>query len=158
MTDTTGPGIAEFIEARQQEWEFRAGIYVPHPAHPELHRHIAQGADGWEWYEYTHAGGMLPHAHDTEGGLPPGRGFQIPVPDESTLWLAASPAAWSALYREGNAARADIALYRRLCAEYDRTKHGADMMRRDALEAVLRHRAAVWDSHPDYSPAWTDTP
>jgi hypothetical protein len=56
--------------------------------------------------------------------------------------------------REVEAGRAEIARWRHLAAEYERTRHGADMMRRDELATVLRHRAAVWDDHAEYKPVW----
>jgi hypothetical protein len=56
--------------------------------------------------------------------------------------------------REVEAGRARVALYLDLTAEYERTRHGADMMRRDALLAVLRYDAAAWSDHPDYRPEW----
>ena len=56
--------------------------------------------------------------------------------------------------REVEAGRAEIARWRFLAAEYERTRHGADMMRRDELATVLRRRAAVWDDHANYREAW----
>lgn len=146
-----GAEIAVFVSARLDEDEV-AAIEASGPD-------VSQNG---KWVAYGHPPGIRDGRRDRDVQLV-GAG-----PDEKS-WTVCEVGQWdrapmvaahiarhdpARVLRDIKASRADIALYRYLAAKYDRTRHAADMKRRDALMAVLRNRASIWDDHPDYRPEW----
>ena len=125
------PELIAFFGARLDEEAAEAGVWVPPDGNNHIHRHLI---DGPAWREHSHVGAGEPHKHDEFG-------YQEKVYRQ---YLGPARELWN------------IAADRRILGMLEprpglKLPEGAV---REALEDVIRIRAARFSGHRDYRQQW----